>query len=110
MKINRNLNNGLYISFTQAAKLLKVKPHVLLYWERKIPQLKPHRIANRKFYKKDQLNLLIRIKDLLEEGYSLEGIKKIMKKELSFKPSTEKDPKKILKEVLQELEEIYKKL
>ena len=110
MKINKNLNNGLYISFTQTAKLLKVKPHILLYWEKKIPQLKPYRIANRKFYKKEQLNLLIKIKNLLEEGYSLEGIKKIIKKEFSFKPSTEKDSKKIIKEVLQELKEIYKKL
>jgi len=110
MKTNNNENEGLYISFSKAVKILKVKPHILLYWEKKIPQLRAYRISNRKFYKKEQIRLLTRVKELLEEGYSLEGIKKILKKEPSAKPSTEKDPKKIIEEVLKELKEIYKKL
>ncbi|MCD6489995.1 MAG: MerR family transcriptional regulator [Thermodesulfobacterium sp.] len=110
MKINNNEKEGLYISFSKAVKILKVKPHILLYWEKKIPQLKAYRISNRKFYKKEQIKLLTRVKKLLEEGYSLEGIKKILKQEHPAKSSTEKDPKKIIKEVLKELKEIYKNL
>lgn len=114
MKPDKNLKSGLYVSFSQAAKLLKIKPHVLIYWEKKIPLLKPYRIANRKFFKKEQLNLLFKVKTLLNEGYTLEGIRKFLQKE---KPKTsqlslfqERDLKKVLKEVLKDLKKIYEKL
>uniref|UniRef100_A0A7C4JQG6 MerR family transcriptional regulator n=1 Tax=Thermodesulfobacterium geofontis TaxID=1295609 RepID=A0A7C4JQG6_9BACT len=81
MKNNKE-EEGLYISFSEVTKLLKVKPHILIYWEKKIPQLKPYRIANRKFYKRNQVNLLLKIKELLDEGYSLEGIRKNLKKRI----------------------------
>jgi DNA-binding transcriptional MerR regulator len=110
MKIKNNQNEGLYISFSKVATLLKVKPHVLLYWEKKIPQLKPYRISNRKFYKKEQIVLLTKVKRLIEEGYSLEGIKKILKKEGIKETVPEKDLKEIIEEVLKELKEIYEKL
>lgn len=110
MKINNNEKEGLYISFSRVVKILKIKPHILLYWEKKIPQLKAYRISNRKFYKKEQVKLLLKVKQLLDEGYSLEGIKRIFKKELSASSSTEIDKQGIIKEVLEELKKIYKEL
>ncbi len=110
MKIKNRENEGLYISFSKVANLLKVKPHILLYWEKKIPQLKPYRISNRKFYKREQVVLLTKVKELLDEGYSLDGIKKLLKKEEVKKAGSEKDYKKVIEEVLKELKEIYEKL
>jgi DNA-binding transcriptional MerR regulator len=113
MKNNKE-EEGLYISFSEVTKLLKVKPHILLYWEKKIPQLKPYRIANRKFYKRNQVNLLLKVKELLDEGYSLEGIRKILKKESlkasTYKVSLEGDLKKLMEAILKELKDIYQKL
>lgn len=114
MKRNNTQDEGLYISFSKMVKLLNIKPHILLYWEKKIPQLKPYRIANRKFYKKEQVNLLLKIKKLLEEGYSLEGIKKALTKE-EFKETASEAPserkfRKIIEEILNELKELYKNL
>mgnify|MGYP000470269425 CR=1 FL=1 len=114
MKNNNREEEGLYISFSEVTKLLKVKPYILLYWEKKIPQLRPYRIANRKFYKKNQVNLLFKVKELLDEGYSLEGIKKILKKESlktsTYKVSLERELKKLIEMILKELKDIYQKL
>ncbi len=118
MKQVKNRNESLYVPFSEVAKKLKVKPHILYYWEKKIPQLKPYKIAQRKFYKKEQIKLLQTIKKMLEEGYTLDGIKKTLqiqketsKKTISHKTSfLKKDLENILKEVLKELKEIYESL
>lgn len=114
MKKNNLQEEGLYISFSKVVKLLNIKPHILLYWEKKIPQLKPYRIVNRKFYKKEQVNLLLKVKKLLEEGYSLDGIKKAIAKESLKEASSEaisqKEIKRIIDEILKELKDLYKNL
>jgi DNA-binding transcriptional MerR regulator len=119
MKQAKKADESLYIPLSEVAKTLKIKPHILYYWEKKFPQLKPYRIAQRKFYKKEQLDLLQKIKALLEEGYTLDGIKKILQthkkssepQQKSLKASeSEKDLKKVLHEVLEELKLIYQQL
>lgn len=128
-----NKNHGpLFFSVREVCKLLHIKPHILDYWEKRFPEIKPHKVGKRNFYKKEQLELLYQIKKLLAEGYSLEGArKKIFKKseesttKLEMKGlfpelSTEETSKvrseekmtaekyrKILKEVLEELKKIY---
>lgn len=115
----KNSEETLYIPLSKVVKLLKIKPYILYYWEKRIPQLKPYRISNRKFYKKEQLKLLFEVKTLLEKGYTLEGVKKLLqqkdtKKDLltsSIEPSSrEKLLERILKEVLEELKNIYQTL
>ncbi|QER41376.1 MerR family transcriptional regulator [Thermodesulfobacterium sp. TA1] len=110
---------SLYVPISEVAQLLNVKTHVLYYWEKKIPQLKPYKISNRKFYKKDQLELLFKVKKLVEEGYTLEGVKKSLSlKKLEqpalFNPkeiiTQEKVLRKVIKEVLKELKDIYRSL
>ncbi|WP_038056811.1 MerR family transcriptional regulator [Thermodesulfobacterium hydrogeniphilum] len=118
MKRVKNKDESLYVPLSEVAKNLNVKPHILYYWEKKFPQLKPYKIAQRKFYKKEQIKLLQTIKKMLEEGYTLDGIKKILQTQnlISKKPVLyqasffEENLKKILKEVLKELKEIYKNL
>lgn len=123
----------LFFSVREVCKLLQIKPHILDYWEKRFPEIKPHKIGKRNFYKREQLELLIRIKKLLSEGYSLEGARKKIfskpeetEKRVEFKglfPHLEVDGKvekvrseekmtaekyrKILKELLRELKEIY---
>jgi len=105
-----------YINATEVAKLLGVNLHILYYWEKKIPQIKSKRVINRRFYSKEQVALLFKVKQLLEQGYSLSGIAKVLKekkdieKASTFEISEEKNLKKVLKEVLEELKDIYNKL
>ncbi|MFN3504710.1 MAG: MerR family transcriptional regulator, partial [Caldimicrobium sp.] len=66
----------LFIPLKEVCKILSIKPHVLDYWIKRIPEVKPVKIGKRKFFKKEQMELLTQIKKLLEEGYSLEGIRR----------------------------------
>ncbi|MFN3921256.1 MAG: MerR family transcriptional regulator [Caldimicrobium sp.] len=89
-------NDPLYFSIKEVCKILNVKPHIIDYWEKRFPEIKPIKIGKRNFYKKEQIELLSHIKKLLDEGYSLEGIRKKLfaeKKEKKKGPS-----KEILKE------------
>ncbi len=138
MKGKNKKDEPLYLSQKEVCKLLNIKPHILDYWEKRIPEIKPHKIGKRKFFKKEDLEILFQIKNLLEEGYTLEGIRKKLfpslkeakiKKgervshalfpelmlssslELSESQSFKKENlKKLLKEVLENLKEIYKSL
>ena len=112
----------LYIPLSKVAEALNLKPHILYYWEKKFPELKPYKISQRKFYKEEQVELLKKIKSLTEQGYTLDAVKKLIKshkkvlltKEKEVPTSSKKRQKKsaseLLKEVLEELKEIYKNL
>ncbi len=139
MKRKNKRNEPLFYSNKEICKLLNIKPHILDYWEKRIPEIKSHKIGKRKFFKKEDLEILFKIKKLLDEGYTLEGVRKklflpkgdtkIKKQEraspslfpeLSIpslskdltEPSSSKSEnlKRILKEVLEELKKIYKSL
>jgi DNA-binding transcriptional MerR regulator len=66
-----------YYSATQAARLLKVPPHVLRYWERKF-EFKPARnSAGRRVYSQEQVDKMARIKFLrYEEKLTVRGARK----------------------------------
>jgi len=114
-RIKRGAEEILYVPLSEVARVLNVKTHVLYYWEKKFPELKPYKISQRKFYKKDQIELLKRIKELTEEGYTLEAVKKLLlspKKKVKLKkeePSS-KEVKQVVREVLEELKRIYESL
>ena len=88
----------------EVAEIVGLEPHVIRYWEKEFPQLKPIRIAGRRFYRKDHLETLKKIKRLLyEEGYTIAGARKALSR-------TQKSPEELLREVRRELLEIYQAL
>ncbi len=103
-----NEPDSLYVNATEVARLLGVKLHILYYWEKKIPQIKSKRISHRRFYHRDQIKLLFKVKELIDQGYSLSGIAKVLKERESSE--SEEQLKEILKKVLEELKDIYKRL
>lgn len=134
-RVNRK-HDPLYIPLKEVCKILNVKPHIIDYWEKRFPEIGPHKIGKRKFYKKEQVETLVQLKKLLDEGYTLEGArKKILqpkretKREEPFTPSLfpdinfpEETPtkahqdspkreeislKSLLRELLKELKDIY---
>jgi DNA-binding transcriptional MerR regulator len=66
-----------FYTATQAARLLKVAPHVLRYWERKF-EFKPDRnSAGRRVYSQEQVDKMARIKFLrYEEKLTVRGARK----------------------------------
>lgn len=55
--------------------MLGVKPHILRYWERSIPQMAPRKNAyGRRVYGSYEVNLLFRVRYLLQEArYTVDG-------------------------------------
>jgi len=65
----------LYFTIGEVSDLCFVKPHVLRYWEQEFPQLSPaKRRGNRRYYQRNEVVLVRRIKNLLyEQGFTIEG-------------------------------------
>jgi DNA-binding transcriptional MerR regulator len=71
----------LYYSITDVSKMIGEEQHVLRYWEREFPQLRPrkNRAGNRVYGAKD-LEVLAVIKRLLrEERYTVAGAKEYLR-------------------------------
>src|SRR5258706_3646418 len=78
MKDKGDSNAKLYYSISEAAMLTQVKPHVLRYWETQFKALHPRKNkAGNRMYKKQDLKMVMLIKELLyEKGFTIAGAKK----------------------------------
>ncbi|CAL7963908.1 MerR family transcriptional regulator [Gammaproteobacteria bacterium] len=103
----------IYFTIGEVSRLCLLESHVLRYWEQEFPDLSPaKRCGNRRYYKRDEIILIRRIKGLLyEQGFTIEGARLRLEcdKNVSDIPSVQSSEsiKKIivqLKEVLVELE------
>jgi DNA-binding transcriptional MerR regulator len=67
-------------SIGEVAAELKVKAHVIRFWEENFPQIKPEiGSGGRRYYYNKQLKILRRIKGFLyDEGYTIAGLKKLL--------------------------------
>jgi len=69
-------------SIGDASKEIGVETHVIRFWESKFPQIKPKiGKGSRRYYFDKEIAVLNKVKSLLyEEGYSISGLQKILKK------------------------------
>jgi DNA-binding transcriptional MerR regulator len=102
-----------YYTIKEVSEITGVKPYVIRYWETQIPVLRPKKIRGRRFYTKEEIELITLIKKFhYEDGLKIEGVKK---KLLSYKkgaqiplPLKHDERDKLLREIKKELEEIKK--
>lgn len=98
----------IYFTIGEVSKLCLLESHVLRYWEQEFPDLSPaKRCGNRRYYKRDEIILIRRIKDLLyEQGFTIEGAR-LKLASVQLPESTESIKKIItqLKDALTELED-----
>ena len=88
--MNKKLNNA-YKTIGEVAELLNLKnekngklnTYILRFWEKEFKQIKPKLMNNkRRYYDKNTINLLKRIKFLLkDQGMTIKGVKNIIKNE-----------------------------
>jgi len=73
----------LYFRIGDVARLLKVEPYVLRFWETEFPQLKPGKSGTgQRLYRKRDVEWALRIKQLLyEKGYTIAGARQVFKGE-----------------------------
>ena len=81
-----------YISISQLAKLLNItneinkKPlnYVLRYWEKEFKQIKPILLNKRRYYSKNQVEIIKLINFLLKnKGMTIKGVKNILNKNIN---------------------------
>ena len=90
-----NKLNSAYKSIGEVAKILglvdekngRLNTHTIRFWEKKFKQIKPKLFnSNRRYYDQNSIYILQKIKYLLkEQGMTIEGVKKILKKNNSLK-------------------------
>ena len=89
-----NKLNSAYKSIGEVAEILGLKDkkrgrlstHTIRFWEQKFKQIKPKLFnANRRYYDQKSIMMLKKIKYLLKEpGMTIEGVKKMLKKNNSL--------------------------
>ena len=102
-----------YFTIGEVADICDVKPHVLRYWEREFPQLSDvSRRQNRRYYQRDEVNLLLTIKKLLrEDGFTIDGARGQLKahtKSVEKRPGSSVEAPKTFDEKIQEIISILK--
>ncbi len=64
----------------EVSALTGVQPHVLRYWERELPSLRPRKSrSGHRIYSRSDLELVVLVRRLLrEEGFTLSGVRKLL--------------------------------
>ncbi|MDI6786297.1 MAG: MerR family transcriptional regulator [bacterium] len=77
-----NKEEKIYFSISEIARIVKIKPHVLRYWETEFSNLKPEKSeAGQRRYRQKDLELIQTIKNLLhDKKYTISGAKEVLKK------------------------------
>lgn len=67
----------IYFSIGEAAEVIGVKPHVLRFWQKEFPQISPRKNnAGVRRYSKEDIELIVKIKELLHERqFTIKGAK-----------------------------------
>ncbi len=70
-------------TISEVAEYLQTPAHVLRFWETKFPQIRPvKRAGGRRYYRPDDVALLISIKRLLhDDGFTIRGVQKMLREQ-----------------------------
>ena len=98
-------------TISEVSNEIKIPAHVLRFWETKFPNINPlKRSGNRRYYRPEDVKLIIRIKTLLyDNGYTVKGVQKLLK-ENDNKNNEKNIIKEKLSSILKDIDNIIKKL
>lgn len=104
---NQSIPDKLYFRIGEVAKMIGVEPYVLRYWETEFPEIAPVKSkARQRLYKRQDVELIYRIRDLLyQQNFTIKGAKKKIKDERGKKSDNQIDldlePKEVSQGMLQ---------
>ena len=98
-------------TISEVSNEVNIPAHVLRFWETKFPNINPlKRSGNRRYYRPEDVKLIIRIKTLLyDNGYTVKGVQKLLK-ENDNKNNEKNNNKEKLSSILKDIDNIIKKL
>ncbi len=101
-----------YFRIGEVSRIAGVEPYILRYWETEFDEIRPPRSNKQRLYRKKDVELILRIKQLLyDEKFTISGAKQKIKEERSGQltmPFMEDVSERLLQEVREELLEIKK--
>ncbi len=100
----------LYYSISEVAEMTGLEAHVLRFWEKEFPQLRPkkNRSGNRIYQAKD-IEIISAIKKLLyDDGYTIQGARNMIKKNSDNNELSAEDMKKLIREIKGDLDDLLK--
>jgi len=100
MPAARELPDKLLFRIGEVCKLLDVRPHVLRYWETEFPTLRPEKSrTNQRLYHRRDVEQLFEVKRLLyEEGYTIAGARRRLRRPTDAPPPPEETPARAVEE------------
>ena len=98
-------------TISEVSNEVNIPAHVLRFWETKFPNINPlKRSGNRRYYRPEDVKLIIKIKTLLyDNGYTVKGVQKLLK-ENDNKNNEKNNIKEKLSSILNDIDNIIKKL
>ena len=98
-------------TISEVSNEVNIPAHVLRFWETKFPNINPlKRSGNRRYYRPEDVKLIIRIKTLLyDNGYTVKGVQKLLR-ENDNKNNEKNNIKEKLSSILKDIDNIIKKL
>ena len=98
-------------TISEVSNEVNIPAHVLRFWETKFPNINPlKRSGNRRYYRPEDVKLIIKIKTLLyENGYTVKGVQKLLK-ENDNKNNEKNNIKEKLSSILKDIDNIIEKL
>ena len=98
-------------TISEVSNEVNIPAHVLRFWETKFPNINPlKRSGNRRYYRPEDVKLIIRIKTLLyDNGYTVKGVQKLLK-ENENKNNEKNNITEKLSSILKDIDNIIKKL
>ena len=98
-------------TISEVSSEINIPTHVLRFWETKFPNINPlKRSGNRRYYRPEDVKLIIRIKTLLyDNGYTVKGVQKLLK-ENDNKINEKNNIIEKLSSILKDIDNIIKKL
>ena len=98
-------------TISEVSNEVNIPTHVLRFWETKFPNINPlKRSGNRRYYRPEDVKLIIRIKTLLyDNGYTVKGVQKLLK-ENDNRNNEKNNIKEKLSSILKDIDNIIKKL
>lgn len=105
----------LYFKIGEVASLLKVKTHVLRYWETEFSVLQPVKSrSNQRLYRRKDVETALLIKDLLyRQGFTIAGARKKIGTDLrsqGLPENKDESPTELLKQIKADLQRIQRRL
>lgn len=84
---------------SDAANMVQVEQHVLRYWEEELQLDIPRTKMGHRYYTDENINELLKVKELKEKGYQLKAIRMYLKSERQHKLKEKEQEKEALEQI-----------